>query len=350
MSLVRKRFGTCDDREIDLYTVSNGNGLVVSLTTFGAAVTAIRTPDRNGIPGNIIRGYKTFADYRADTAYLGGLIGRCAGGISNAAFTINGRLYRLSANHGRHHLHGGFAGFSKKIWDAQPIREQRGCGVSLSRTSLDGEEGYPGTVDIRLLYLLTEDNRLLVEYTAASDQPTVVSLSPHCYFNLGGSMTIEDHLLRIDAAGYISMDRDALPLGMLRRIDGTPLDFREERLLGGAIRDIGSTMQCDDGFDHYFVLDNEGVSHPSAHVYHPESGRTVTITTSQPGIRLCTGGRLDRLQTADGAFPFNRFAAFCLAPGHFPDSANQRAFPSVLLAAGQLYRHTTCYQFGLRDR
>jgi aldose 1-epimerase len=350
VNLVRKPFGSHQGRDIDLYTFSNDHGLVVSLTNFGAIVTAIRVPDRHGIPGNVVLGYDNLAAYLDDRAYAGAIIGRCANRIGQSRFQIDGQMHRVTANEGAHHLHGGHEGFSKKIWEAEPVRETRGCGLRLLLTSPDGDEGYPGIVDVRVLYLLTADNSLIIEYTAAGDRSTVVNLTQHSYFNLAGSGTIDNHRLQIRASGYIPMDRERIPVGMLKPVDGTDLDFRSPRLIGRAIDEISADLLIDGGLDHFFVLDggrDADADAVAATLYHQGSGRSLTIRTSQPGLQLSTGNRLDEQMVDNGGRPLPRRAALCLLPQHFPDSPNQRAFPSVILPAGKRYQHTTRYQFGV---
>jgi aldose 1-epimerase len=348
VNLVRKAFGSHQGRDIDLYTFSNDNGLVVSVTNFGGIVTAIRVPDRRGVPGNIVFGYDGFTDYRDDQIYVGALIGRCANRIGQARFQIDGRIFPVSANQGKHHLHGGHEGFSKKVWEAEPVREARGCGLRLLLTSPDGDEGYPGIVDVRVLYLITPDNSLVVEYTAASDRSTVVNLTQYNYFNLAGTGTIDDHHLQINASGYIPVDPDRVPIGTLKPVAGTDLDFRSPRLLGRAIEEIRQDQLIDGGLDHFFVLDGSGNAEAVAAILsHQGSGRSLTIRTSQPGLHFCTGNQLGEQMVGKGGRALCRRGALCLLPQHFPDSPNHRAFPSVILPAGRRYQQITSYHFGI---
>lgn len=349
MQLIKKSFGSHQDRDIDLYTVSNDNGLVVSLTNFGGTITSIRFPDRRGKPDHVILGYDTLADYRDDTNFLGAVIGRCADRIGYACFQIDGTVYRVSANAGIHHLHGGFQGFSKKIWDATPVREKRGCGLSMTLNSPDGDEGFPGTVDVRVLFLLTPDNELFVEYTAASDHATVVNLTQQLLFNLGGDRTIANHVLQINASGFTPTTAELIPVGTLKQVNRSILDFRAPRVLTQVLADAGPGDLIDGGFDHHLVLDGGGsMKKPASVLYHRDSGRVVTISTTQPGLHLytCNGQGAGSKEGAD-RLP-GEWAAVCLRPQHFPDSPNQRAFPSVILPAGRLYHQRTCYRFERR--
>lgn len=349
MHLSRKTFGKCQDRNVHLYTISNDNGLVVSLTNYGGIVTSVRVPDRQGIFANVVLGYDTLEEYVSDKAYIGGLVGRYANRISKGSFQIDGKMYSLACNDGMNHLHGGSEGFNKKIWEAQPVREPDGCGVALSLISPDGDEGYPGTIDVQVLYLLSSDNALIIDYTAATDIRTIVNLTQHSYFNLAGEGLIHDHTIRINASGYTPVDKDYIPTGSLKSVDGTALDFRKERKIGTVLADADNPELIEGGFDHNFVLDGSGgLSLPAAKLYHPGSGRTLEVYTTEPGLQFYSGNFLNEQMVGRGGVPFCKHGALCLEAQHFPDSPNQRAFPSVILAPGHVYRQTTRYQFGVR--
>jgi len=350
VQLTRETFGQLDDQDVDLYTIANGNGLVVGLTNYGGIITSIKTPDHQGMLENIVLGYDSLEKYKDDSRYMGCLIGRYANRISRGTFQIDGMKYQLACNDGANHLHGGAEGFNKKIWQAQPVREPRGCGVVLSYTSPDGEEGYPGTIDVQVFYLVTADNGLLIEYKAATDIKTIINLTQHSYFNLSGGGTIHEHLLRINASGYTPVDSDYLPTGILKSVDNSSFDFRAERQIGQAMSDLSSVDLRGGGFDHNFVLDygnEKGLS--AAHLYDPLSGRTMDVFTSQPGLQFYTGNFLTEAEHGRGGIPLCKHGGLCLEGQHFPDSPNQRAFPSVILEAGHLYHHITHYQFGVRD-
>jgi len=351
LDLTRRLFGTYQEREIDLFTFSNNNGLIVSLTNFGATITSIRTLDRAGKLGNIVLGYDSLEEYVKNSAYTGSVVGRYANRIGAGLLRIDGRSYQLSCNEKGNHLHGGGSGFDKKVWEASPIREERGCGLALSLISPDGDEGYPGTVDVRAIYLLTPDNRLIIEYSAASDSPTIINLTQHSYFNLAGSGTIHDHHLRINASGYTPVDDCLIPTGVLKSVDDTIFDFRLERRLGSVMDKDNEAQLINGGFDHNFVLDgSHSLKVPAASLYDPSSGRTLNVHTTQPGLQLYTGNHLNERMIGKGGVPFRAFGALCLETQHFPDSPNHRAFPSVLLYPGNVYRQTTEYRFGLRPR
>ena len=342
--LSRKIFGSHNGREIDLFTVSNNNGLVVSLTNYGGIITSIRTPDRNGVIGNVILGYETLEHYVDDGHYVGCLVGRYANRIARGCCQIDGKKYQLFCNDGNHHIHGGREGFNKKIWEAETVRESRGCGVKLYLTSPDGEEGYPGTVDVQVLYLLTLDNSLIVDYSAATDTKTIINLTQHSYFNLAGKGTINNHMIRINAQGYTPADESLIPTGSFKTVEGTPFDLNKEKRIDQACADMVPSELVNGGFDHNFVLDGDRADTPAAILYHPGSGRELEIYTTEPGLQFYTGNNLD------GTAPFCKHGAVCLEAQHFPDSPNKRAFPSVILEPGYVYHQETRYQFGIRKR
>ena len=342
--LSRKTFGTHNGREIDLFTVSNENGLVVSLTNYGGIVTSIRFPDRNGIFGNVVLGYERLEKYIEDEHYIGCLVGRYANRIASGRFQIDGKKYQLFCNDGNNHLHGGRDGFNRKVWESEPVREARGAGVKLYLTSPDGEEGYPGTIDVQVLYLLTPDNGLIVDYSAATDTKTLINLTQHSYFNLMGKGTIHNHTIRINAQGYTPIDSSLIPTGSLKTVEGTSFDLRKEKRIDHAFAEMAPSDQVNGGFDHNFVLDKDNVKKPAATLYHPGSGRVLDLYTTEPGLQFYTGNNLG------GTGPFKRHGALCLEPQHFPDSPNKRAFPSVILEPGHVYHQETRYQFAVRAK
>lgn len=344
MRLSRKTFGTHNGREIDLFTLSNGNGLVVSLTNYGGIITSIRFPDRNNSFENMVLGYTSLEQYIEDEHYIGCLIGRYANRISQGRYQIDGKKYQLFCNDGINHLHGGREGFNKKIWEAETVREPRGCGVKLYLTSPDGEEGYPGTVDVQVLYLLTPDNGLIVDYSAATDIKTIINLTQHSYFNLAGQGTINNHTIRINATGYTPVDNCLIPTGSFKTVEGSAFDLRKEKRIDRAVSEMASSDLMSGGFDHNFVLNGDSVKSPAATLYHPGSGRVLDLYTTEPGLQFYTGNNLG------GAGPFRKHGALCLEPQHFPDSPNQRAFPSVILEPGYVYHQETRYQFSVRKR
>ena len=281
---------------------------------YGGIITSLRVPDRGGRLANIVLGYESPEQYRDDPRCLGAIIGRYANRIRNARFTLDGRTYQLTANHGPHHLHGGRKGFNQRTWQARPSASS----LELRYLSPDGEEGYPGNLDVRVTYTLTDRNELVVDYHATTDKPTPVNLTQHSYFNLRGEGDVRDHLLQIDADAITPVDEELIPTGVLEPVAGTPFDFRSLMTLGA--RREGS-------YDHNFVL-NGGVR-----VVEPESGRTLDVSTTEPGMQLYTG--------------YSR--GLCLETQHFPDSPNQPAFPSTILRPGAEYRSRTVFTFGILE-
>ncbi len=348
MRFSSERFGILHDREIDLYTIGNDSGVVVKLTNLGGIITSICTPDNQGNDTNIVLCYGALEDYVKDRAYIGCLVGRYANRIDRGRFQSDGRWYQLACNDGPNHLHGGREGFNKKIWTPEPVRENRGWGVKLSLTSPDGDEGYPGTVDVQVTYLLSPENELIVDYLAATDRRTIINLTQHSHFNLAGSGTIDDHLVRITGSAYTPVDETLIPTGAICGVDGTIFDLREGKRLGHLFAEAGTGELIDGGFDHNFVLDTDGDLHRSAAaLIHPASGRQLEVFTTEPGLQFYTANHLDEELTGQGGQPFCRHGAVCLETQHFPDSPNQRDFPSVILEPGHVYKQITKYRFSV---
>ncbi|THB74897.1 MAG: galactose mutarotase [Desulfobulbaceae bacterium] len=347
--LTKKDFGSIEDRAIEKFTITNDKGLVLSLINLGGIITSIRTPDRQGNYANIVLGHDTLEDYLNDTSYLGCLVGRYANRISNGTFKIDGNAYRLPCNEGENHLHGGDLGFNKKIWETEPYRDPRGGGLKLSMTSPDQDQGYPGTVDIQVLYLLSEDNKLVIDYTAATDMVTIINLTQHSYFNLNGTGDTLGHRVKINASGYTPVNKKQIPTGAYRSVEGSPLDLRVEKQLGALLDQTPEAELFGGGFDHNYVLDTEGkLENTAAILYSPHSGREMKVYTTEPGLQFYTGNNLGA-GDASGKSTFVKHGGICLEAQHFPDSPNQRAFPSVILKPGHVYRQVTEYRFNLRS-
>lgn len=312
---------------VDTHTFSNDHGLTIRTIPRGAAITSLTTPDRAGRLADVVLGYDTLAQFTRDPRPLGAVCGRCANRIANAQFTLDGTTYHLTANIGRHHLHGGTVGFQRVEWRARPFNGKATSGVVLEYTSPDGEEGYPGTLLARVTYTLTERNELIVDYHATTDKATPVNLTQHAYFNLRGrgAGDVLGHLLHINANGYTVLNADLLPTGEIAPVRDTPYDFR-------ALTPIGERIPAS-GYDINYALNRSaaGLTH-AAHVEEPTTGRTLDVHTTEPGMQLYTG---------DGS-------AFCLETQHFPDAVNHPNFPSVILRPGVEYRSRTVFTFGVR--
>ena len=336
---------TKDGKTVDLYTLTNKNGLVAKIMTYGATLTELHVPDREGQLGNIVLGFNDFAKYEAGHPFFGSTTGRVANRIARGRFRIDGREYRVATNNGPNHLHGGPNGFDKQMWKAEEVRSKDGPAVQFTYRSPDGDQGYPGNLDTTVVYTLTNGNELKIEYTAQTDKPTIVNLTNHSYFNLGGdgNGTILDHELMINADKYTVFDDTQIPTGEIFPVEGTPLDFRRPRPIGERIG------QLQGGYDHNFVLNGrEGRNKLCARVVDPKTGRLMEIHTTEPGVQLYTANGLDGSITGVSGKPYPKHGAFCLETQHYPDSVNHPEFPTVVLRPGQTYRTTTTHKFSAK--
>lgn len=327
-------FGRVDGQPISLYTLANGSGLEVSITNYGAIVQAIRVPDRRGDMADIALGFDTLADYVARNApYFGAICGRVANRIAGGRFTLDGREYRLAANDGLNALHGGMKGFDKRVWTADPVTD----GLRLRLVSVDGEEGYPGELDLRVRYTLSADNALVIDYEATATRATPVNLTNHTYFNLAGHAagSIEAHVLTLRAAHHTQFDNTLTPTGAIAPVAGTPLDFRTPHA-------IGERIGAASGYDNNFVLD--AGTGPCARVTDPATGRILEMETTEPGVQLYTGNFLDNVAGKAGAV-YRRHGGLCLEAQHFPDSVHHPHFPGTILRPGETYTQRTAYRF-----
>ena len=338
-------FGNIDGKEIYLYEITNPGKMVVRITNYGGIVTSVEVPDRNGKMDDVVLGFSSLQLYLDGHPYFGCLTGRCANRIAGGQFSIDGKDYQLAKNNGPNHLHGGIKGLDKVVWESQEYRIGEEAGIELKYLSPDGEEGYPGNLNIRVIYSLTPDNGLKVDYYAETDAPTPVNLTHHGYFNLlgEGNGDIMDHLLMLDADRYTPVNDQLIPTGELRDVTGTPFDFRLPKTIG---KDFS---QVEGGYDHNFVLNNRGKFGMVAKLNEPVSGRWMEVYTSEPGIQLYTGNFLDGTLIGKSGKAYRQHFALCLETQHFPDSPNQPSFPDVILRPGQVYRHTTIYKFGTNN-
>lgn len=348
MNLVKSVFGTVNGSTISRYTMSNEAGVSVTVTNYGAIITSLKAPDGQGKTADVVLGYDTLNDYVRDEIYMGSLVGRYANRIKGGVLNIGHSSQQLPCNRPGVHLHGGNQGFNKKIWDVETAQDERGPGLHLSLTSPDGDEGYPGTLLARVSYTLTENSELIIDYQAETDKPTVVNLTQHSYFNLAGRGDITSHVLQINGSEYTPVGPDLIPTGELAPVDTTPFDFRSPRRIDQAIAEEGNRKKSGEGFDHNYVLDTQGdITRIAATLYDEQSHRIMTVFTTKPGMQLYTGNYLDGRRRGRGGVGFFKHAALCLETQYFPDSPNQPLFPSPILLPGDVYRHTTIYQFGL---
>jgi aldose 1-epimerase len=347
--ITREPFGNLPTGEtVDLYTLINPRGASAQITNYGGIVVALRVPDSAGVLGNIVLGHGDLDAYLTSKAYFGALVGRYANRIASARFSIQGAEYTLAANDGPHHLHGGRRGFDKALWRAAGALGPDGPALELRYRSSDGEEGYPGALEVIVTYTLTDDTALRIDYRAATDRDTVLNLSHHSYFNLfdAGASPILDHEMQIFADRYTPVDTELIPTGAIAAVHATPLDFKRPRRIGADIDQDHQQLRAAGGYDHNFVLNGKpGQLVRAARVRDPSSGRTMEVYTTQPGLQFYSGNFLDGSIVGRGGAVYGRRHGFCLETQHFPDSPNKPHFPSTLLKPGQPYRHTTSYKF-----
>ena len=348
---------TIDDFDsIKLYTLTNKTGMTVKITNYGATITSIIVPDRNGKMGDITLGYNRVEDYinAVDKPYFGAIVGRYGNRIAKGEFTIGDETYTLAKNNNNlHHLHGGTIGFDKVVWDAQPVIGDGWSGLKLSYLAKDMEEGYPGNLKVQVTYKLTDNNELIVEYLATTDKATPCNLTQHTYFNLKGegNGTILGHELMLNAKKYTPVDKGLIPTGKLVPVKGTPFDFTTAKPIGRDVEKKHEQLAYGLGYDHNFVLDKggkDGQMTLAARVYEPTSGRVMEISTTEPGIQFYGGNFLDgRLQGKSGK-TYEHRGGFCLETQHYPDSPNQPTFPSTILKPGEEYKTTTVLKFSTK--
>lgn len=339
-----------DSDTTNFYILTNKNGVEVTFTNYGQRLTSLIVPDKNGKFEDVVLGFKTLKTYiSAKEKYFGSSIGRYGNRIAKGKFSIDGKEYNLATNNGVNHLHGGEKGFNNVVWNANQIADNE---IEFTRTSPDMEEGYPGNLKVRVNYLLTEENELVIKYFATTDKPTVVNLTHHSFFNLAGegSGTINDHLLMINADKYTPVDETLIPTGELPSVVGTPFDFTEAKPIGRDIEVKNQQLTFGNGYDHNFVLKedlpkNEDGLVMAARVVEPKSGRVMEIFTDEPGLQFYGGNFLDGGAIGKSGKPYNFRGAFCLETQHFPDSPNQPNFPSTLLQPGEEYTSTCIYKF-----
>jgi aldose 1-epimerase len=349
--ITKKPFGTLPDgREVELYVLTNRPGMQVSITTYGGIVTALTVPDRRGHFADVVLGFDRLDPYLAGHPYFGTIVGRYANRIAKGSFTLDGETFALAVNSNDNHLHGGITGFDKILWRAQPRSTSEGPQLELGYVSADGEEGYPGRLDVTVTYTLTHDNSLRIDYRAATDKPTPVNLTNHSYFNLAGqgSGNILGHRISIKADRFTSVDAELRPTGELRKVKGTPMDLREPTAIGEKIDIDDEQLRLAGGFDHNWVLNKKGAELAlAARVSDPTTGRVMEVLTCEPGVQFYTANFLDGSLSGKEGAVYARRCALCLETQHFPDSPNRPEFPSTILRPGDHYDTTTIYRFSV---
>ncbi|MPZ16314.1 MAG: galactose-1-epimerase [Luteitalea sp.] len=345
----RRAYGeTSNGEAVDLYTLSNANGVEVKVTNYGGIVVSISVPDRNRMKADVVLGHDTIAGYEKSSPYFGAIVGRYGNRIANARFALEGASYTLARNDGQNHLHGGLRGFDKVVWQASERGDPNGMAIELRYRSEDGEEGYPGNVEARVTYTLTEKNELRIDYSATTDKPTVLNLTNHSYFNLAGhgEGDILGHELMIDADQFTPVDEGLIPIGELRPVESTPFDFRTPTPIGARIDQKDQQLAFGKGYDHNYVLnDPAGSLRLVVRVTEPKSGRVLEVLTTEPGLQFYSGNFLDGTIRGKGGKVYGHRAGFCLETQHFPDSPNKPRFPTTVLRPGEQYRTTTVYRF-----
>jgi len=344
MTISQETFGTlANGEDVLIFALSNSNGITARIMTYGAAIVSLDAPDRDGKAVDITLGFDTLQEFeKKNISYFGVVVGRVGNRIAKAAFTLNDVTYLLDENNAPNHLHGGVKGFDRKNWTAELVHTDRGQGIKLSYTSVDGEQGYPGTLTCSVTYVLTEENELWLSYAATTDMPTPVNLTNHAYFNLtgNGATSILGHTAMINADAYTAVDETLIPTGEIAQVTNGPLDFRTPTHIGDRIDQVPG------GYDHNYVLNKEGGELSlAARITEPESGRYLEVRTTQPGIQFYTGNFLDNQPGKDGTV-YNKHAGLCLETQHFPDSPNQPNFPSIILQPGEEYTEETVITLG----
>ncbi len=336
-----------DGREVDIFTLTNKNGVEVRIISYGGIVVSIKVPDKQGRTGDVVLGFDNLEGYLKGHPYFGAIVGRYGNRIGNARFNLNGVEYKLAANNDQNHLHGGLTGFDKVIWAAKID----GNTLELSYLSRDGEEGYPGNLSVKVTYTLTDQNELKIDYFATTDKDTVVNLTNHSYFNLAGqgSGDILKHRLEIGASSFTPVDSGMITTGEIKKVVGTPFDFLKPTEIGARVDADDQQLKFGRGYDHNWVINGKpGTLRLAARVYEPSSGRQMEVRTTEPGVQFYIGNFLDGTLTGKENKAYKFRYGFCLETQHFPDSPNKSSFPSTVLRKGASYKTTTIYKFSVK--
>lgn len=348
-SVKKEAFGKTEDgKKVDAYILTNKNGLQAKIITYGAMLTEMLVPDKNGNLGDVVLGHDKLEDYLDGHSYFGVTTGRVANRIAKGKFTLDGHEYSLATNNDPNHLHGGIEGIDKKVWSAREVRSKQGEAVAFSYVSPDGEEGYPGELKIKVTYTLTDDNELRIDYLATTNKATPVNLTNHAYWNLAGKGQILDHVLQLNADHYTPVDKTGIPTGEILKVDDV-MSFLKPTKIGARIDDAKLAGEPG-GYDHNYCLNKIefGKISIAARVEEETSGRTLEIFTTEPGIQFYTGNFLDGTEIGKGGWKYEFRNAFCLETQHFPDSINQPHFPSTVLRPKEKYMQTTIHKFGVK--
>jgi len=352
-TMKKEPFGKTEDgQQVDLYTLSNKSGMEAAIINFGGIVVSLKIPDRSGKVDDVVLGYDQLDGYLTNKAFFGAIVGRYANRIAHGKFVLNGATYNIPKNDGENALHGGIKGFNKRLWTAKDVSGSHGQALELTYLSADGEEGFPGNLSAKVVYTLTDQNELRIDYSATSDKETVINLTNHSYFNLTGqgNGNILGHELMIRADRFTPVDATLIPTGELKAVKGTPFDFTKATAIGARINQDDEQLKVGKGYDHNWVLNGKGKGALSlaAEAYEPKTGRVLQVLTDQPGVQFYSGNFLDGSIQGKGGKVYNLRNGFCLETQHFPDSPNQPKFPSAVLKPGQQYKTTTVFKFSSR--
>jgi aldose 1-epimerase len=344
-------FGTLPDgTKVSLYTLKNTAGTEMLVTNYGGIITALKTADKNGTFEDIVLGYDSLAGYLKAPSFFGALVGRYGNRIAKGKFTLDGKTYSLVLNNGPNHLHGGTKGFDKVVWNADGYATPDGATLKLTYLSKDMEEGYPGNLQVEVVYTLTNDNALKIDYTATTDKKTVINLTNHSYFNLSGNTKrdILGHTLSLTGSKFLPVDKTLIPAGDIKDVKGTPFDFTTPTVIGERIDAKHQQIEFGGGYDHCWVVDNPDGQTPFATVYDSISGRVLEASTTEPGVQFYSGNFLDGTVTGKFNTVYKKRYGLCLETQHFPDSPNKPEFPTTVLNPGQVYKTQTVYRFSTR--
>ena len=351
-SITKTPFGkTSAGENVDLYTLRNADGIEAKITNYGGIVTSLKVPDRKGKFDDVVLGFNDLDSYLKGHPYFGALIGRYGNRIAKGRFTLNGVEYKLAVNNGENHLHGGIKGFDKVVWTGREMKTKAGPAVVLTYLSKDGEEGYPGNLRVRVVYTLTNNDELKIDYSATTDKDTVINLTHHSYFHLAGEGNgdILNHVVTINGNRFLPTDAGSIPTGELRPVAGTPFDFFKATAIGARINQDDEQLKLGNGYDHTWVINGRaGTMRLAATAYEPTSGREMQVWTTEPGMQFYTGNFLDGTLTGKSGKIYQRRFGFCFETQHFPDSPNHPSFPTTTLKKGATYKSTTIYRFSHR--
>lgn len=336
------------ESQLKQFTLQNASGVKMTVTNFGGRIISLWVPDKAGVLGDIVLGYDSLKEYLSGNPYFGAMIGRYGNRIAKGKFSLDGKDYQLATNNGTNALHGGPGGFHNVLWNVEPKSTESGESLNMMYTSMTGEEGYPGTLMVKVTYTLTPQNELVIDYLASTDQPTVVNLTHHSFFNLAGEGTsdILNHSFTIDADRFCPVDEGLIPTGKLKSVAGTPFDFRQPHSVGERINQEDQQLKFGKGYDHNWVLNKTGNELSlAANVTEPTSGRVMQVWTTEPGLQFYSGNFLSPTEKGKEGRTYDFRSAFCLEAQHFPDSPNQPGFPSTILRPGEVYLQKTMYKF-----